>query len=84
MRPKGRGFHPQTLMNGLIPTTVDEFVTELEPTISPSQCPKSAMRGTVLNVLNLLGALDDARLLQTVRNCSGTEIKFNLIHRRPE
>ena len=29
MRPKGRGFHPQTLMNGLIPTTVDEFVTEL-------------------------------------------------------
>ena len=56
-------------MNGLIPTTVDEFVTELEPTISPSQSPKSAMRGTVLNVLNLLGALDDAELIKTVRGC---------------
>ena len=71
-------------MNGLIPTTVDEFVTELEPTISPSQCPKSAMKGTIRNVMTLLGALDDARLLQTVRNCSGTEIKFNLVHRSAE
>ena len=63
-------------MNGLIPETIAEF-EQVCFEAQPHSVNRNAVNGAVRCVFKLLGALTDAEILETVRNCDGKHRQRN-------